>query len=146
MRPPSNRTVGIAVGALIALTLFHFTDNVVNVEDYPRPDWQSATFVQIAAVIFWATFAVFGVIGYRLYRSGRFGLAHGFLFACSYLGLISLLHFTAGPPDELTTRGLISVLIDGVVGAAVLGVTIWSILARRGESSPAPAVSGGGAR
>ncbi len=148
MQPPATRTVGIAVGALIGLTLFHFTDNIVSVEDYPRPDWQSATFVQVAAVVTWLIFAAFGVIGYRRYRDGRFPQAHIYLAASSYLGLISLLHFTAGPPDELTTRGLISVLIDGVVGAALLGVVVWSVLARRRGSSAAAAgaTSGGGAR
>jgi hypothetical protein len=139
MRPPSSRTVGIVVGAMIVLTLFHFTDNTVNVDDYPRPDFQSATFVQVAAVITWPLFAAFGVIGYRLYRSGRFPLGHVYLLASTYLGLVSLLHFTVGSPDELTTRGLISVLIDGVAGLTVLGVTLWSIIARRGGSRVAPA-------
>lgn len=133
MRPPSNRTVGIAVGALIALTLFHFTDNFVNVEDYPRSDWQSENFIRIGALITWPLFAAFGLIGYRDYKRGRFPRAHIFLVACSYLGLVSLLHFTAASPDELTTRGLVSVVIDGTVGTALLGVTVWSIVARRAE-------------
>jgi hypothetical protein len=122
---------------MFVLTLFHFTDNFVSVEDYPRPDWQSATFVQVGVLVTWPLFAAFGVLGYRNYRRGRFPQAHIYLIASSYLGLISLLHFTAGPPDELTTRGLVSVLIDGVAGATVLGVTIWSILARRREVSAA---------
>jgi len=148
MGPPSNRTVGIAVGALISLTLFHFTDNFVNVEDYPRPGWQSATFIQVGALITWPLFAAFGVLGYRRYREGRFPQAHIYLIGSSYLGLISLLHFTSASPDELTTRGLVSVLIDGVVGAALLGVALWSILARRGQAGTAPAgaASGGGSR
>lgn len=137
MRPPATRTVGIAVGAMIALTLFHFSDNFVNVGEYPRPDWQSETFVQVGAVVVWSLFSAFGVIGCRLYRSGRFPLAHAYLIASSFLGLVSLLHFTAGSPDELTTRGLIAVLVDGVVGSLVLGVTVWSILARRAEARPA---------
>jgi hypothetical protein len=145
LRPPSNRTVGIAVGALIVLTLFHFTDNFVNVEDYPRSDWQSETFIRVGALVTWPLFAAFGVIGYRDYRRGKFPHAHIYLVASSYLGLISLLHFTAASPDELTTRGLVSVLIDGAVGAALLGVTVWSIVARRRESSLAPAHSEGGA-
>jgi hypothetical protein len=138
MRRPSTRIVGIVVGATIVLTAFHFTDNIVNVDTYPRQDWLSATAIQVAGLIFWPVFAAFGVIGYRLYRKGRFPLAHPFLFAFSYLGLVSLGHFTAGSPDELTTRGLISVLIDVTAGFTVLGVTLWSIVARR-RSSPAPA-------
>jgi hypothetical protein len=136
--PPSTRTVGIVVAATIALTAFHFTDNIVNVDTYPRQDWISGTAIQVAGLIFWPIFAAFGVIGYRLYRQGRFPLAHVFLVLFSYLGLVSLGHFTAGSPDELTTRGLVSVLIDVTAGFTVLGVAIWSILARRTERT-APA-------
>jgi hypothetical protein len=131
MRPPSDKTVGLVVGATIALTAFHFTDNIVNVDTYPRQDWISATAIQVAGLVFWPLFASFGVAGYLLYRRRRFAFAHGFLVAFSYLGLVSLGHFTAASPAELTTRGLVSVLIDVVAGFTVLGVALWSILARR---------------
>jgi hypothetical protein len=142
MRPPSERTVGIVVGATILLTAFHFTDNIVNVDTYPRQDWISGSTIQISGLIFWPLFSAFGVTGYLLYRRGRFPLAHVYLIAFSYLGLVSLLHFTAASPAELTTRGLVSVMIDGVCGLTVLGVTVWSIIARRAGpacASPRPA-------
>jgi hypothetical protein len=141
MRPPSVRTVGLVVAATILLTAFHFTDNIVNVDTYPRQDWISATSVQVIGLIFWPLFSAFGVIGYLLYRRGSFQLAHAYLVAFSFLGLVSIGHFTAAAPDELTTRGLISVTIDGAAGLTVLGVTIWSILARR-TASPAPSRAG----
>jgi hypothetical protein len=136
MRPPSERTVGIVVAATIVLTAFHFTDNIVNVDTYPRPESLSGSFIQIAGLIFWPVMAAIGIAGYLAYRRGNLQLAHPFLIAFSSLGLISLLHFTSGSPDELTTRGLISVVIDGVAGFAVLGVALWSVLARRGEAAP----------
>lgn len=132
MHPPSARTVGIVVGATIALTAFHFTDNIVNVDTYPRPEQLSGGAIQIAGLIFWPAMAGIGVAGALAYRRGNFALAHPFLIAFSFLGLISLLHFTSASPGDLTTRGLISVLIDGVAGFAVVGVALWSILARRG--------------
>jgi hypothetical protein len=143
MRPPSVRTVGLVVGATILLTAFHFTDNIVNVDTYPRQDAISGATIQIAGLIFWPLFASFGVIGYLLYSRERIQLAHAYLFAFSFLGLVSLGHFTAASPAELTTRGLISVTIDGIAGFTVLGMTIWSILARR-ATSPAPQVSAPG--
>ena len=36
MRPPGVWTVGLVVGATIALTAFHFTDNIVSVDTYSR--------------------------------------------------------------------------------------------------------------
>jgi hypothetical protein len=141
MRPPSDRTVGLVVAATIALTAFHFTDNIVNVDTYPRPESLSGSFIQVAGLIFWPAMAAVGIAGYRAYRRGNLELAHPFLIAFSSLGLISLLHFTSGSPDELTTRGLISVIIDGVMGFAVLGVALWSMLARRGTAARSAAAS-----
>jgi hypothetical protein len=134
MRPPNQRTVGFVVGATIVLTAFHFTDNIVNVDTYPRQDWISGTAIQVAGLIFWPVFAAIGVAAYRLYRRGRFPLANWLLVAFSYLGLVSLGHFTAGSPDEMTTRGLISVIVDVTAGFAVLGLALWSMLARRGKA------------
>jgi hypothetical protein len=137
MGPPSVRTVGLVVGATIALTAFHFTDNVVSVDTYPRQEWLSGTAIQVAALIFWPVVASFGIAGYLLYRRGNVQLANPFLIAFSFLGLVSIGHFTAGSPDELTTRGLVSVLIDAAAGFTVLGVVLWSILARRRTGEPA---------
>jgi hypothetical protein len=131
MRPPSTRTVGTVVAATIVLTAFHFTDNVVNVDTYPRQDWISGSAIQIAGLIFWPLMAAVGVFAYLNYKRERFPLANWLLVAFSYLGLVSVGHFTAGSPDELTTRGLISVMIDVAAGFTVLGVAVWSMLARR---------------
>jgi hypothetical protein len=127
LTPPALSTVGLVVGASVAVTAFHFTDNYVSIETYPQPDWVSKASVLIA----WPIFTALGIAGYLLYRRERFILANGFLLAYSYAGLSSLGHLLSGSPDEFTTRGLVSVLADGVVGSLVLAVAIWSILAHR---------------
>jgi hypothetical protein len=119
--------VGFVVGASIVLTAFHFTDNYVSIETYPQPDWITGAVVLVS----WPAFTALGVIGYVLYRQGRIATANPFLVAYAYAGLSSLGHFLSGSPDEFTTRGLISILIDGAAGSAVLGVAVWSIIANR---------------
>ena len=130
LQPPSVATVGFVVAASVVLTLFHFTDNYISIDTYPQPDWISGAIVLVS----WPLFTAIGVAGYLLYRRGRFPAANIFLLAYAYVGLSSLGHFLSGSPDEFTTRGLISVLVDGVAGSAVLAVAIWSILARRSRS------------
>ena len=127
MRPPSLATVRFVVFASVVLTAFHFTDNYVSLETYPQPEWITGPVVLIT----WPLFTAIGITGYLLYRQGRLSLAHPVLFAYAYVGLSSLGHFLSGSPDEFTTRGLVSVLVDGVAGTAVLAVTVWSILAHR---------------
>jgi hypothetical protein len=130
MRQPSPSTVGLVVGASVVLTGFHFADNYFSIETYPQPEWISGAVVLVS----WPLFTALGIAGYLLYRRGRFAEAHAFLIAYSYTGLSSLGHFLSGSPDEFTARGLVSILIDGVAGTAVLAVALWSIIAlRRGS-------------
>jgi hypothetical protein len=130
LRAPSVSTVGLVVIASIVLTAFHFTDNYVSIETYPQPDWVTGPVVLVA----WPLLSAFGVAGYLLYRRGKLTAAHACLLTYSYTGLSSLGHFFSGSPDEFTTRGLVSVLIDGAAGSAVLAVTVWSIIATRRQA------------
>ena len=135
-RPPSVSTVRLVVFATIGVSLFHFTDNAVNVETYPKAGWQPDWF-EYLVVVGWLLYTAVGVVGYRLYQRGRFGAAHACLLIYGYLIASSLGHFLYGSPDELTTRGLISVFVDVAAGLTVMAVAVWSILERR---AGAPAV------
>ena len=127
MRPPSARTVGLVVFASIALTAFHFTDNYVSIDTYPQPDWVTKPVV----IVSWTLLTAIGIAGYLLYRRGSLAAAQTCLVVYSYTGLSSLGHFFSGSPDEFTTRGLVSVLIDGAAGSAVFAVALWSIISAR---------------
>ena len=130
LAPPSASTVRAVVFTTIALSLFHFTDNAVNVDTYPKASWQPDWF-DIVVVVAWVLYTAVGVVGVWLYQRGRFRAAHVGLVIYGYLVLSSLGHFLYGSPSELTTRGLVSVLVDTVAGAVVIAVAAWSIVARR---------------
>ena len=129
--PPSAATVRWVVLGTIAVSLFHFTDNAVNVDTYPKASWQPECF-EILVVVGWVVYTAVGVAGWRLYERGRFRAANACLLIYGYLIASSLGHFLYGSPDELTTRGLISVFVDVAAGFTVMAVAVRSILARRG--------------
>jgi CHASE2 domain-containing sensor protein len=130
MRAPSASTVRWVVFGTIAVTLFHFTDNAVNVDTYPKAGWQPDWFEWVVAVA-WVLYTAVGVAGVRFYEQGRFRAAHSCLVIYGYLIFSSLGHFIYGSPDELTTRGVISVFVDVAAGSLVIAVALWSVLARR---------------
>jgi CHASE2 domain-containing sensor protein len=136
--PPSESVVRWVVLGTIAVTLFHFTDNAVNVDTYPKAGWQPDWF-EYLVVVGWLLYTAVGVAGYRLYERGRFRAAHACLLIYGYLIASSLGHFLYGSPDELTTRGLISVFVDVAAGLTVMAVALWSILARRARAPRAEA-------
>jgi hypothetical protein len=127
MRPPSVKTVRAVVIASIVLTAFHFADNAIAIDTYPAPDWQPDWFYLVVALS-WPVFTAIGIAGYRAYRRGDTRRAGVCLVAYSYTGLISLGHFTSGSPSELTTRGVVSVFVDAVVGLVVLGLAVRVVL------------------
>ena len=139
-RAPSASTVRWVVFVTIALTLFHFTDNTINVDTYPKAGWQPAWFDVVVAVA-WFLYTAVGVAGYRLYRQGRFRQAHVGLVLYGFLIFSSLGHFIYGSPSELTTRGVISVFVDVGAGSLVIAVALWSILARRARVPRAEAAT-----
>jgi len=94
----------------------------------------SRLFDAVVAVA-WFVYTAVGVAGYRLYERGRFGAAHACLLIYGYLIASPLGHFLYGSPDELTSRGLVSVFVDLAAGLLVIAVALWSIRFRRaGES------------
>jgi hypothetical protein len=139
-RPPSVSTVRWVVLGTVAVTLFHFTDNAINVDTYPKAGWQPAWF-EVVVVVAWFVYTAIGVAGYRLYERGRFGIAHVCLLLYGYAVLSSLGHFLYGSPSELTTRGVISVFVDAAAGSVVIAVAVWSILARREQAPRAESVA-----
>jgi hypothetical protein len=138
---PSASVVRWVVLGTIAVSLFHFTDNAVNVDTYPKAGWQPEWF-DIVVVVGWFLYTAVGVAGWRLYERGRFGAAQVALLLYGYLIASSLGHFLYGSPDELTTRGLISVFVDVAAGLAVMAVAIWSIVARRAHRERGSRVHG----
>jgi hypothetical protein len=136
--PPSASTVRWAVIATIAVSLFHFTDNAINVDTYPKAGWQPGWF-DIVVVVAWFAYTAIGVVGLRAYGQGRFRMAHICLLLYGYAIFSSLGHFLYGSPGDLTTRGLISVFVDVTAGTIVMALAIWSILARRTRAPDAAA-------
>jgi hypothetical protein len=127
--PPSVRVVKWVVIFSICATAVHFTDNTLNIQNYPAAGWQPGWFEYVVAAS-WFFFTGIGIMGYRYYRDGDYPMAHVFLAAYSVTGFITLGHFTTASPSELTTFGLTTVFLDALVGCVVLGLVIWSRHAR----------------
>lgn len=126
--PPSVTTVRNAVFAAVVLTLFHFSDNALNLESYPGASWQPAWFEFVIGAG-WPLFTAIGLRAWWLYRAGRVRMAGSWLLAYSSVGFVTLAHFAYGGPGDFTTRALISIAIDAVAGAVILVLAVRTIRA-----------------
>jgi hypothetical protein len=135
MSAPSVGLVRAVVYGAIGLTLFHFTDNAVNIDDYPKAGWQPDWFAALV-VAGWFIWTAVGIYAVRLYEQGRFRGANTALIIYGYLVASSIGHFLYGSPSELETHSAISVFVDIAAGLVVIGVGVWSVLARRSAAAP----------
>jgi len=126
-RLPSASTVKLVLGAAVASTLVHYTDNFVNIDDYPQPHWITHAVIPTA----WVLLTAFGLGGYALFRRGRYTAAGLCLLVYSYTGLSSLGHYPYGAPSDFSIKMHAGILVDGVTGAAVLAVALWLLIGSR---------------
>ena len=115
---------GIMVFTTIS-TLVHYTHNFVEIDQYPAsfiPD----IVTQVGVFVTWPLFTAFGVIGYRLYKQGRYRNAHACLLTYSAVGWLTLGHFTAGNPD-IPPFFYATIFTDAIAAAMITGWVWWSM-------------------
>src|SRR3954454_3911168 len=122
----------------VVSTGLHYTHNFVKVDDYPG-GFPGDTAVQVAIVVFWPLLTAVGLLGYRLYRSGRLYPAHVCLAVYSLTGITTLGHFLAGNPD-IPAFFYATIFTDGIAGLSLLAFVVVS--ARR-RGAPRAAVQAG---
>ena len=117
--------------ALLALAIVesfvHYADNTLRYDDYTAadPSFLGSLVKQWVIPVAWVLFTIAGLIGYRRFCEGRRPEASAWLGAYSVSGLISVLHYTDISVDDLSPFQNTFVLLDVVLGAAVLGFALW---------------------
>lgn len=105
-------------------TLLHYTHNLIAIDSYPRsfiPD----VVTQVGVGVTWPLFTAFGIAGYRLYAQGRDRTAHVYLLTYSFIGWLTLGHFTAGNPD-IPPFFYATIFTDAIAAAAITSFVVWS--------------------
>src|SRR5215212_313696 len=106
-------------------TVLHYTHNFVEVDQYPKSDLVSNGVVQVAILVSWPLFTAIGLYGYRQYARGRYRNAHTALLTYSFVGWITLGHFTSGSPD-IPAFFYATIFTDAIAAAAVTAFVVWS--------------------
>jgi hypothetical protein len=117
------RLFAVALAASVVSTAIHYTDNYIAFADYPG----SGSISRATIPITWVVLTLAGVAGYVLYRRNRGLAAHLLLAVYSITGLATPLHYLYGSPGELPFWRNVSILADGVTGAAVLAFALWPV-------------------
>lgn len=125
MKQPSLSVVRGTLTASVASTAVHYTDNYINIDEYPQPDYINHEMI----VVVWILLTLLGVAGYLFFRDEKRVPAGIYLLLYSYTGLSSLGHFAFGSMGEFSTRMHLTIWLDGLTGAAVAICAVWVLIA-----------------
>ena len=126
---PQRRGLGALRALLmlaIPLSVIHYTDNFVSFDIYPTAHLLGRHLTPDAIWIGWIVFTAAGLLGYRLYRSGRTLAASAALAFYSISGLISIGHYAEPGMARLAWWRHVAIWIDVALGTAVLMFALWS--------------------
>ena len=123
-----QRRLRILLGIMAFTTLstvLHYTHNFVEIDQYPTSSLISSGIVQVGVFVVWPLFTAFGMVGYRLYSQRRYKQAHACLITYSFVGWLTLGHFTSGTPD-IPAFWFATIFTDAIAAAAITGFVLWS--------------------
>jgi hypothetical protein len=115
----------VIIAFTLASTVLHYTHNFVKIDEYPKSGLVSNRFVLLGILLSWPALTAIGLWGYREYSRRNYRNAHAALLAYSFVGWITLGHFTAGNPD-IPPFFYATIFTDAIAAAALTGFVVWS--------------------
>lgn len=123
---PQSILLLLLIAAIVSTTI-HYADNAISFDKYPQGGGVTAEIVALT----WLLLTPVGILGYLLYRDGRFFPAYFALAVYSFLGVSTPWHYTEANFADFALWRNVSILIDGITGGAIAGFVLWSALVAR---------------
>ncbi len=122
----SQRVLFAVMAAAVISTTIHYADNYFSFEEYPQGALATVDITSAMVGLSFILLTPAGFLGYWLYARGAMLAAYGLLAAYSLVGLSTPIHYTEAGLSYFPWWRNVSILSDGVVGAAVLAFVLWS--------------------
>jgi len=125
------RTLLVLLTLAVAVSVVHYTDNVVNYADYPQAEDGSvgALVTRSVVLVSWFVFTAFGIAGLWLFVRGRIVPAAVCLTAYSVSGLIGIGHYTVDGATDMVWWRQTHVVADIVCGVLIAAYAVWLVAA-----------------
>lgn len=127
MRSKNQTLLLLFLIASIVSTNLHYTDNATFINNYPEPDWITASGIYTT----WITMTIVGIFGYWLYTQEKLWISYLCLSIYSVTGLSSPAHYFYGAMSNFSIKMHALIWLDLFTGASVLAFVIWSGLLLR---------------
>lgn len=125
MNNQKNRTLLLALLIINAIsTILHYTDNLINYNKYPQPNWITPNSIYLA----WIGLTIFGIIGYLFYVKDNFWLAYFCLVIYSITGISSPGHYFYSVQHVFSGKMHLLIWTDAIAGISLLIFILRSAL------------------
>jgi uncharacterized membrane protein YhaH (DUF805 family) len=133
----------VLLAVAIVESFVHYLDNTVRYSDYtgPNPPAPGSWIAQWMIPVSWVLFTAVAVVGYRRFRDRRYSSAAAYLAIYSISGLISIGHYQAISPSDLSGFQNTFVFLDIALGVAILSFAVWTSRQARDHVSDTEMVS-----
>jgi hypothetical protein len=119
----------VVLGVAVVVSVIHYADNTLRFDQYAiNPDSPVTEPLVVPAA--WLVFTAIGVAGYVMYLQRRWWQAVACLAVYSVSGLVSLVHYSDGPPSAFDSVQNVLIVSDVVAGIAVVAFAFWLMFRR----------------
>jgi hypothetical protein len=130
------RALRILLVVAVAVSVVHYTDNVVGYDAYPQPDSGPAPSRTVVGVS-WFGFTALAIAAYVLLRRGRRTAAAVCLALYAGSGLVGLAHYTVEGATGMPWWRQAHIVADIACGVAVLGFALHLVRRRPARQATA---------
>ncbi|TWG99179.1 hypothetical protein L615_002800000480 [Nocardioides sp. J9] len=116
------------LGVAFVVSVVHYLDNYVSYDEYPQPADDATVPAPSAGVIgsAWFVFTALGGLGLLMWFRRHITTAAVLLTGYSLSGLVGIGHYTVPGATDMVWWRQAHVVVDIVLGAAVLGFALWA--------------------
>ena len=123
------RNLSVILAVAVAVSIVHYTDNSVNIDDFPEPP-NALPWSAESVLVSWFGFTVPGLAGYLLFRRSPSTLALVLLAFYSGSGLIGIGHYLVPGATSMPWWRQGHVILDITCGIAMFSFALWAARAR----------------
>ena len=125
----ATRWLRILMAVSIVVSIVHYADNYLRFDRYALTPNGLVTEPLVIPTA-WLVFTVIGVLGYVMYTRRRWWQAVACLAVYSLSGLVSVGHYTEGPPSAFNAVQNVLIVTDLLAGLGIVAFALWLMLAR----------------
>jgi len=123
------KNIFILIVINILITIAHYMDNIIYLDEYPDPEWMKAYMTDA----FWFLMTPFSIIGYNLLKKGKITFGAICLYIYSLMSLFVLAHYLISPIWEISFKINFLILLETFSAIVLIIYLSYLVISKNNE-------------